>query len=197
MSFYLSSFASLRPIASAVRSACRFNSTTTGSARYAGQQSSQQSQYGQRTINANKRKQARALQNRSKFKEEQRVQAEGRALERFQTRAYQPGDIYAPHDLSPPEMKKWKKPAPPSTDVFDTLQLNPLDQYKNFSMMSEYMTHMGRIKHRSETGLRGVNQRKLAKAIRRAIGLGLMPSVHRHPEILAEAVRSKLKRAGF
>ena len=47
--------------------------------------------------------------------------------------------------------------------------------------MSEYMTEMGRIKHSRETGLRPKNQRKIAKAIRRAIGLGLMPSVHRHP----------------
>lgn len=35
-----------------------------------------------------------------------------------------------------------------------------------------------------ETGLSPVNQRKMAKAIRRAIGLGLHPSVHRHPELL-------------
>lgn len=46
------------------------------------------------------------------------------------------------------------------------------------------MTDMGRIKHRNETGLRPVNQRRMAKAIRRAIGMGLMPGVHRHPEIL-------------
>ena len=57
--------------------------------------------------------------------------------------------------------------------------------------MSEYMTTMGRIKHRSQTGLRPVNQRKLAKAIRRAIGLGLMPSVHKHPEILALEAKGK------
>lgn len=50
--------------------------------------------------------------------------------------------------------------------------------------MSEYMTDMGRIKHRNETGLRPVNQRRMAKAIRRAVGMGLMPDVHRHPEIL-------------
>lgn len=55
---------------------------------------------------------------------------------------------------------------------------------QNFSIMSEYMTDMGRIKHRRETSLRPVNQRRMAKAIRRAIGLGLMPGVHRHPEIL-------------
>ena len=46
------------------------------------------------------------------------------------------------------------------------------------------MTPMGRIKHSRETGLRPVNQRKMARAIRRAIGLGIHPSVHAHPEIL-------------
>jgi small subunit ribosomal protein S18 len=43
---------------------------------------------------------------------------------------------------------------------------------------------MGRIKSSLETGLRNKNQRKIAKAIRRSIGMGFMPSVHRHPEIL-------------
>jgi small subunit ribosomal protein S18 len=46
------------------------------------------------------------------------------------------------------------------------------------------MTPLGRIKSAAETGLRMVNQRRISKAIRRSIGLGLMPSVHRHPEIL-------------
>lgn len=52
-------------------------------------------------------------------------------------------------------------------------------------MMSEYMTEMGRIRHSRETGLRPVNQRRMAKAIRRAVGTGLlMPGTHRHPELL-------------
>lgn len=68
------------------------------------------------------------------------------------------------------------------------------DLVQNFSIMSEYMTPMGRIRHRSQTGLRAVNQRKLAKAIRRAIGIGIMPSVHRHPEILA--AEEKIRQAG-
>jgi small subunit ribosomal protein S18 len=55
---------------------------------------------------------------------------------------------------------------------------------QNFAIMSEYMTPMGRIMGSVETGLRRANQRRIAKAIRRSIGLGLMPSVHRHPEIL-------------
>ena len=50
--------------------------------------------------------------------------------------------------------------------------------------MSEYMTPMGRIKHSKDTGLRPVNQRRIARAIRRSIGMGLMPSVYKHPEIL-------------
>ncbi len=50
------------------------------------------------------------------------------------------------------------------------------------------MTPMGRIKHSNETGLRPVNQRRIAKAIRRSIGMGMMPSVHRHPEILYKQV---------
>lgn len=55
---------------------------------------------------------------------------------------------------------------------------------QNFSMMSEYVTEMGKISHNRHTGLRPRNQRKMAKAVRRAIGLGLIPSVYRHPEIL-------------
>ena len=54
------------------------------------------------------------------------------------------------------------------------------------------MTSMGRIKRRSATGLRPKNQRKIAKAIRRAVGLGLMPSVHRHPEILTMEEKDRM-----
>lgn len=100
-------------------------------------------------------------------------------------RKWKVGDVYAPHDLTGPEQAKWKKSRQlPKNDAFDALGIDPLNEYKNFSMMSEYMTEIGRIKHSSETGLRPVNQRKIAKAIRRAIGIGLMPSVHKHPEIL-------------
>ncbi|KAG8168437.1 hypothetical protein KVR01_001186 [Diaporthe batatas] len=105
-------------------------------------------------------------------------------LARQSTRNWKPGDIYAPHDLSPQEMRKWKAPKQPSKDIIDMLGLNPLDHYRNFSIMSEFMTTMGRIKHSKETGLRPVNQRKMAKAIRRSIGMGLHPSTHHHPMIL-------------
>ncbi|TVY83006.1 37S ribosomal protein rsm18 [Lachnellula suecica] len=104
------------------------------------------------------------------------------------TRRWKVGDVYAPHDMSPVEMEKWRRRSRPSVDAFDVLDMNPLDHYRNFSIMSEYMTEMGRIKHSKDTGLRPVNQRRIARAIRRSIGMGLMPSVHRHPEILQKMV---------
>ncbi|KAI1177164.1 hypothetical protein F4777DRAFT_217527 [Nemania sp. FL0916] len=99
-------------------------------------------------------------------------------------RRWRAGDVYAPHDLSPSEMTKWRKATIPQQDAVDFLGIRPLDMYRNFSMISEFITPHGRIKRAKETGLRPVNQRKMAKAIRRAIGLGLHPSVHKHPEIL-------------
>ncbi|KAF2819841.1 ribosomal protein S18 [Ophiobolus disseminans] len=103
-------------------------------------------------------------------------------------RKWQPGDVYSPIDLSGAEQKKWKTGRKkPQSDAFDVLGINPVLEYKNFTIMSEYMTETGRIKHSKDTGLRPKNQRKIAKAIRRAIGLGLMPSVHRHPLVLKKS----------
>jgi len=63
-------------------------------------------------------------------------------------------------------------------------------------MLSEYVTEMGRIKHSSETGLRPVNQRRMAKAIRRAIALGFMPPTHKHPEYLMHMRERREGRGG-
>ena len=110
-------------------------------------------------------------------------------LERQQPRRFKPGEIYAPHDLSATEAAKFKRLRRPGSkannwDIVDQLGVKPMDFYKNFTVMSEYVTEMGRIRGRSATGLRKVNQRRMAKAVRRAIGVGLMPGVHRHPELL-------------
>jgi len=107
-----------------------------------------------------------------------------KAVERQQFRPWREGDVYAPHDLSHQEMKKWSKHRAPKSDVFDVLNMNPLDEYKNLPLMMDFMTSMGRIKHQRETGLRPVNQRKIAKAIRRSMCLGFLPRVHAHPEML-------------
>ncbi|KAF2996423.1 hypothetical protein E8E13_002964 [Curvularia kusanoi] len=117
-----------------------------------------------------------------------REMVESERREQFQRQIYrkwQAGDVYSPHDLTGSEMKKWKfGRKKPQQDAFDVLGINPVNEYKNFTIMSEYMTETGRIKHSKNTGLRPKNQRKIAKAIRRAIGLGLMPSVHRHPLVV-------------
>ncbi|RKF55585.1 putative 37s ribosomal protein [Golovinomyces cichoracearum] len=129
---------------------------------------------------------------------------EGKDLSSLIGRQWKAGDVYAPHDLHQAELSKYKPRASPGVDIFDILDMNPLEHYRvcqsnlnspmtskltkptlqNFSMMSEWITPMGRIKSRKETALRPVNQRRLAKAIRRSIGIGIMPSVYRHPEIL-------------
>jgi len=93
--------------------------------------------------------------------------------------------VYAPHDLSREEMAKWKQIQRRRTsDVLDMLNTDPRKHYKNLQLLSEFVTETGRIKHSSETGLRPRNQRRMAKAVRRAIGIGLMPSVYKHPELM-------------
>ncbi|KAF4551344.1 Ribosomal protein S18-like protein [Elsinoe fawcettii] len=98
----------------------------------------------------------------------EQAETDKKDLARNMTRFWKEGDVYAPHDLSGAEMSKWKltrAKGKQARDVCDNLRLNPLDHYKNFSMMSEYITDMGRIKGRAETGLRPINQRRMAKAI--------------------------------
>ena len=53
-----------------------------------------------------------------------------RAMDRTFAREWQKGDIYAPHDLSAAEARKWRKRHAPTMDAFDALSLNPLDLYK-------------------------------------------------------------------
>jgi len=45
-------------------------------------------------------------------------------------RRWKAGDVYAPHDLSSAEMQKWKKRGRPESDVFDLLDMNPVEEYK-------------------------------------------------------------------
>lgn len=112
------------------------------------------------------------------------------------TRRWRVGEVYAPNDLSAHEANAWKQPRLINADVVDILGINPIEEYRNFSMISEYVTMMGQIRHGRETGLRPKNQRRMAKAIRRAIGMGIHPSVHKHPEIMAQDMASTLWGSG-
>lgn len=52
------------------------------------------------------------------------------AIERQQFRRWKPGDVYAPHDLSSVEMRKWSKRRGVQGDVFEALDLDPRSEYK-------------------------------------------------------------------
>lgn len=55
---------------------------------------------------------------------------------------------------------------------------------QNFSLIQEFTNSSGQIRHNRETALRPVNQRKVAKMIRRIQGMGLYPTLHDHPELI-------------
>lgn len=50
--------------------------------------------------------------------------------------------------------------------------------------MAGFVHDLGKIKHSSATGFRAVNQRRMAKAVKRAVGCGLLPRSYKHPELL-------------
>lgn len=60
--------------------------------------------------------------------------AESERVANFQRQIYrkwQQGDVYAPHDLSGTEQKKWKYGRKkPQQDAFDVLGVNPVLEYK-------------------------------------------------------------------
>ncbi|KAK9761413.1 hypothetical protein K7432_013701 [Basidiobolus ranarum] len=85
-----------------------------------------------------------------------------------------PKETYAPSDFNEniPRTRSRKKT---QNDPFRKLHLNPLNEYKNTTMLSNYVSQMGRILPRATTGLTAKSQRKVGKAIRRARAMGLMP----------------------
>lgn len=51
-------------------------------------------------------------------------------MNRMISRRYLTGEVYAPHDMSAIEQENWRVRKNPDRDVFDALNLNPLDEYK-------------------------------------------------------------------
>jgi hypothetical protein len=45
-------------------------------------------------------------------------------------RRFEVGDVYAPHDLSPVEMRKWRRWTTEKHDLVDLLALRPVDMYR-------------------------------------------------------------------
>lgn len=126
---------------------------------------------------------------------------------RFNTQ-FQNGDFYNPNDLA------YKKPGrrPPSriissglfsnnpesslhqqtaaqirdADPFVQHDINPLHQFKDRGLMSLFVTEMGKIKPRSQTGLSAKSQRRLTKAIKRARATGFLPYTAKPYQVLKE-----------
>ncbi|PHH76043.1 hypothetical protein CDD82_4161 [Ophiocordyceps australis] len=121
----------------------------------------------------------------ARFDEERQRQESADYLTQM-PRRFKPGDLYSPHDLSPAEMSKYRRRPHRSRDVVDALGINPLDHYKNFTLLSQFTSSSGQVLKPELTGLRSVNQRKVAKMIRRAQGMGIYPKIHAHPEMLRQ-----------
>lgn len=67
---------------------------------------------------------------RAEQRRKEQADAQAKAMDKNFTREWKKGDIYAPHDLSAAEARKWRKKYTPTIDAFDALSLNPLDFYK-------------------------------------------------------------------
>ncbi|CEG77833.1 hypothetical protein RMATCC62417_12522 [Rhizopus microsporus] len=106
------------------------------------------------------------------------------SVQRYQ-KIHQEGDLYHPQDLNDSRYReslrvRRGKSATPTQDPFEVLDLNPLHEYKNYKLLSQFVSDIGKILPREQTGLSAKNQRKLAKAIKRARAIGLMSSTNNH-----------------
>ncbi|EGO27856.1 hypothetical protein SERLADRAFT_383498 [Serpula lacrymans var. lacrymans S7.9] len=64
-------------------------------------------------------------------------------------------------------------------DVFYQLGIDPLHESQNAALLSAFVTEMGKIRPRTQTGLTTKTQRRLGKAIRRAKMMGVIPWLSR------------------
>jgi len=106
-------------------------------------------------------------------------------------RAIRPGSFIRPNDLTLENLKHSERrlprrsALPPATrdaraqDVFHRLAIDPLKLSMHPSVLKEYMTEMAMIYPRRITGLTMKSQRRIAKAIRRAKMMGVIPILSR------------------
>ena len=80
---------------------------------------------------------------------------------------------------APPKPRKpaYLGPSAPKSrqsDPFHILSVNPVGEAVNAELVGSYLTQMGKIKSRAETGLTWKNQRRVGKMVRRARAMGLV-----------------------
>ncbi|KAJ3055160.1 hypothetical protein HK097_011314 [Rhizophlyctis rosea] len=119
---------------------------------------------------------------------------------------FKPGETYEPKDLNNENLESWRKKN--KVDLVDVCvrdKINPYEKYKDGRWLSRFVTEMGYIKRRDQTGgcretlgtvrgqrlmeenfhfagLRAHNQRAVAKMIRRARAMGIMPYTSKLPD---------------
>ncbi|EJD53695.1 hypothetical protein AURDEDRAFT_180120 [Auricularia subglabra TFB-10046 SS5] len=64
-------------------------------------------------------------------------------------------------------------------DPFVQLRIDPLREFQNVTLLHTFMTRMGKIQPRHETGLSWRSQRKMGQAIRRAKAMCIIPQQSR------------------
>ncbi|KAJ3110865.1 hypothetical protein HK100_002880 [Physocladia obscura] len=96
-------------------------------------------------------------------------------------RLFKPYQTYEPAELNQKtaEFRFKVQEKEPKIDIFAALNVNPLDLYKNVKLLSHFVTDMGHIKPRTQTGLGIVNQKRISKAIKRAQAIGKGPKGER------------------
>ncbi|KAF9167848.1 hypothetical protein DFQ27_009660 [Actinomortierella ambigua] len=81
---------------------------------------------------------------------------------------FRKGDIYKPSDLDTSKPRVYRAAPGKKKDELNIIGVNPLHEYKNAELLSHYITPVGRLMSREQTGLTAKNQRRLSKAVRRA-----------------------------
>lgn len=60
-------------------------------------------------------------------------------------------------------------------DIFHQLDINPLHEIHNRHLLRSYVSDLGRIIPRDQSGLTWKSQRKIGQAVRRAKAMGIIP----------------------
>ncbi|KAI9314308.1 ribosomal protein S18 [Dichotomocladium elegans] len=106
---------------------------------------------------------------------------------RFYQKIHKVGDLYHPEDLNDARYQdqirqRRGRPVKPDQDPFEILDIDPLHEYKNVKLLSHFVSETGKILPRDQTGVSAKNQRKLAKAIKRARAMGFMSCTSKEQE---------------
>lgn len=88
------------------------------------------------------------IEERMKFSSEQA---------RFYQKIHRVGDLYHPEDLNDARYQEQirqrrGRPAKPDQDPFEVLDIDPLHEYKNVRLLSLFVSDMGKILPRDQTG---------------------------------------------